>query len=277
MRERLLWSTILVVIALMVMGNVVSVMGAGLGCPDWPLCHGRVIPPLRWDAWLEFSHRLLGLGATVMILLSGWRIWRSPFPVARRLLLGVIGLLGVQILLGGVVVLLELPTLLTSLHLVLAYLILGLFFLSVWVVERRARRLKVVDRVALVTTALVLLQAFVGAVVRHSDAALVCPEFPTCLAGRWIPPVMNHALGVHLSHRWLAYFLALWPLPFLRRRWARVFLALVVLQIALGAWTVLSRIHLGVVSLHYLNAILMYVFLLHTAFRPVSEASGSPS
>lgn len=271
MRQRLLWLTVFAVILLMVVGNVVSVMGAGLGCPDWPLCHGRLIPPLRWDAWLEFSHRVLGLVTTLLIVVSARRIWKSPSPLARTLLLGVVGLLILQIPLGAVVVWMELPTLITSIHLIFAYLILGLFFFSVWLVERGASRLSLVDRAALVTVVFLVIQAFFGAVVRHSDAALVCPEFPTCLAGRWIPPHMNHALGVHLTHRFVAYFLFLWSLFFIRKRWAKIFLGLVVLQIAFGAWTVLSRVNLFVVSLHYLNAILMYLFLLHTAFQPQGE------
>src|SRR5207248_2836122 len=38
-------ATALVTYALVVLGGVVRVSGSGLGCPDWPLCHGRVLPP----------------------------------------------------------------------------------------------------------------------------------------------------------------------------------------------------------------------------------------
>lgn len=270
-RNALLWVTVGAIIALMVMGNLVSVMGAGLGCPDWPLCYGRLIPPPRWDAWVEFTHRLMGLVTTVLILISARRLWKEGPELSRKLLLAVLVLLAVQIPLGGIVVFLELPVLITSIHLVTAFLILGLFFFAVWMDSRDAERLILVDRAALVMAGLLLLQVFIGGVLRHSKASLACPEFPTCVGGAWIPPVMTHALGVHLTHRFLGYALALFPLFFLRRRWARIFLGLVVLQIALGAWTVLSRVNVGVVSLHYLNAILMYLFLLHTAIRPVPD------
>ncbi len=267
-RTTFLWVTLGAIVALMVMGNLVSVMGAGLGCPDWPLCYGRLIPPPRWDAWVEFSHRLLGLGTTLLILHSAWTLFREGPRLSRRLLLGVLLLLLVQIPLGGVVVFLEIPVLVTSLHLVTAFTILGLFFLAVWVHARGSDRLVLADRMALVMLGILLLQVFLGGVVRHSGASLSCPEFPTCVGGAWFPPVMNHATGVHLTHRFLGYLLGLLALVLFRRRWARIFLGVVLLQIALGAWTVLSRVDLLVVSLHYLNAILMFLFLLHTAFRP---------
>ena len=34
---------------LLVWGNLVAGLEAGLGCPDWPLCRGVVIPPLKFD------------------------------------------------------------------------------------------------------------------------------------------------------------------------------------------------------------------------------------
>jgi heme A synthase len=32
---------------LLVWGNLVAGLKAGLACPDWPLCHGKVLPPWR--------------------------------------------------------------------------------------------------------------------------------------------------------------------------------------------------------------------------------------
>jgi len=50
--------TVALFFLLLVWGNLVAGMKAGLACPDWPLCHGRVLPPFRLDVWMEFTHRV---------------------------------------------------------------------------------------------------------------------------------------------------------------------------------------------------------------------------
>ena len=49
------------------MGGVVRVTGSGLGCPDWPLCYGQVIPPWELTSWLEYLHRLSAAVAGVVL------------------------------------------------------------------------------------------------------------------------------------------------------------------------------------------------------------------
>lgn len=84
-------------------GAAVRLTGSGLGCPDWPKCYGRVIPPLEMHAWTEFGNRVLsGIVGIVVAAVSllAWR--RRPFRrnlalVGTLLPLGVLG----QAILGG--------------------------------------------------------------------------------------------------------------------------------------------------------------------------------
>ena len=46
---------------LIVVGSIVRTTGSGLSCPDWPLCHGQLIPPMQFNILMEWLHRLIAL------------------------------------------------------------------------------------------------------------------------------------------------------------------------------------------------------------------------
>ena len=43
------------------LGGFVRVSGSGLGCPDWPLCYGEIIPPMSYETLIEWGHRTSGV------------------------------------------------------------------------------------------------------------------------------------------------------------------------------------------------------------------------
>lgn len=124
----LLGITALAIGLLTMWGALVRTTGSGLGCPDWPLCHGRVIPPLEDPAaWIEWIHRLLAASATPLLALSAWIAWgKERRPDLYRPLLWALGLVFGQALLGGLTVILELPPTMVAVHLGLALSILAL-------------------------------------------------------------------------------------------------------------------------------------------------------
>ena len=120
--------TVVCVFLLIVLGSVVRVTDSGLGCPDWPLCYGKVLPPLETTAIIEYLHRFVAsVIVGPLIIATGALIWIS---FRKQLWLVVpatisIFLLIIQALLGAVTVLRELPGEIVALHLAVSQLLLA--------------------------------------------------------------------------------------------------------------------------------------------------------
>ena len=112
-------ATVISIFALVTLGGVVRLTGSGLGCPDWPLCHGKLIPPLDTPTLIEYSHRLMASVVGVLVVVTAlvvWRLYRGRPWLLVPAILGLI-LLVVQVLLGGLTVLRELPSGIVLAHL----------------------------------------------------------------------------------------------------------------------------------------------------------------
>ena len=128
---RFRWLVIATVVAtylLIVLGAVVRVTGSGMGCADdWPLCQGRLFPPLEFGPLLEYTHRLVGAIVSALIVAVVGGIWLL-FRHRQRLVAlasAVVVLMAIQVGLGAVTVMTELDPLVVLIHLGLAMLVLG--------------------------------------------------------------------------------------------------------------------------------------------------------
>jgi len=209
-------SAVLATFALITVGGVVRLTGSGLGCPDWPLCHGQVVPPTQsYHTIIEYSHRLLASLVSILVVsLAGVAWWRyrarRPIVVAATLALVTLGL---QVILGGITVLTELPPAVVTLHLGVAQLLLALLVAALiwgWQGEPRSggaemapertsarRRMRRWIHAAAGGTFLLVLS---GSYVVAANATASCPGWPLCDGG--LLPA-NQPQWIHMAHRWL--------------------------------------------------------------------------
>src|SRR5215510_7284430 len=105
--RRLAFTTALFAYLQIALGGIVRVSGSGLGCPDWPLCHGRPYPPADLNAIIEYSHRTVGAITGVLIIatvVAAWAVYRSRRPIVAWLATASLIAVAVEGGLGGVVV-----------------------------------------------------------------------------------------------------------------------------------------------------------------------------
>src|SRR5438034_8509529 len=73
------------------LGGVVRVTDSGLGCPDWPLCHGRPYPAADVHSIIEYSQRTVGTVTGILLIVtvvSAWIVFRRSRPVVAWLATG---------------------------------------------------------------------------------------------------------------------------------------------------------------------------------------------
>jgi len=276
-RVSVVWTLIL-----LFLGSVVHATESSLACPDWPTCFGTLAPEMTGGVFWEHLHRLVAGGLLLMWGLATWLAYREadvPPWVFRTSLMGV-GLLLVQSVFGGLTVIYRLPDLVSTTHLALALAFLVLATALASATSRPGRENghhtgAGLRRWAIAATVLVFVQSVLGALVRHMDAGMACPDAPLCL-GQVVPPLVNAPITVHFLHRVLgvvvaiavsafAYRLYTSALAHRIRRWAPVAFALVVVQVGLGFASVLTVLAVAPVSLHTLVAASLLAVLTHIA------------
>ena len=260
-------------IVLVLAGSLVTSTGSGLAVPDWPTTYGEnmfLFPPSKWvgGIFYEHGHRLIASSVGFLtIVLAAWLWLADPRRWMKRLGLTALAAVILQGLLGGLTVLFFLPDAVSIAHAGLAAIFfcltaaIALFTSAGWihgegqVDDIRLRRL------ATATTALVYAQILLGATMRHTGAGLAIPDFPLMFGGL-IPDHWDSRIAIHFAHRAGALAVTLAVLAASARIWshhksnpkltapAMVQVALVVVQISLGAFTVLSQRAVIVNSLH---------------------------
>ena len=255
---RLAWTAATFTYLLIVLGSIVRITGSGLGCGEqWPLCQGRLVPPLDLPTVIEYGHRLTAALVSLLVLAlaaSAWWLRRvspvsqsgranGPIPVAADLAPEgpsvapylALGLLVLQVALGAVTVRLRLPAWTVILHLGTAMLLLA----TLIVVARGPRGGAPLPH-ALGIVALGFVTVLFGALTANLGAASACLGFPLC-NGQLVPDG-NYLQHIQWTHRLLAYALfvaVLWWAVRAKRGGPWGVVALVALQVVVAAAMVL--------------------------------------
>jgi cytochrome c oxidase assembly protein subunit 15 len=223
-RHNLLTFAIVLTLCVISLGAYVRLSDAGLGCPDWPGCYGKLLgvpddhaeinhaenafpnaPVEVGKAWKEMIHRYLAGGLGLLIAaLAALAVWprRQSSMVAPHIFL--VALVGVQAALGMLTVTWLLKPVIVTLHLLGGMLILAMLVgirgqQGSAMIEISSSGLKVG---AWLVTALIFMQIASGGWTSTNYAAMACSDYPLC-QGQWMPAdldwshafVFNRELG----------------------------------------------------------------------------------
>jgi len=251
---RLAWTAAGFTYLLIILGAIVRITGSGMGCGEhWPLCNGKLLPPLDLPTLIEYTHRLVAASVSILVLaLATYARWlregagsrqqdssngpiavSSHRPTVRPSVAPYValGLLALQVALGAVTVKLELPPWTVILHLGTAMLLLATL-----IVAARGSLAAPPSRAGLVALILGFVTVLFGALTANLGAASACLGFPLC-NGQLVPDG-NYLQHIHWTHRLLAYALfgySVWWAVRTRQRGAWGVVALVTLQVAVAA------------------------------------------
>jgi heme A synthase len=310
--RRLAAATVVATFVLIVVGGFVRVSDSGLGCGPkgsgfhgWPFCNGDVVPGVDLNSVIEYTHRVVAGIVVVLILALAVQAWRR-----RRSQRGLVwataaalALVIAQAVLGGATVEEGLAPGYVAAHLGLAMLLLGTL-IYVWAssgqspaasrqdVAPSSRWLSVAASVAVFCT--IVAGGYMAGTQKYGrpdyrlgdGAHHACgKEFPTC-NGSFMPFGRSRLVDIHLTHRAFMYLATLLVLALvavtLRRRpsagavrSAKLLMALLAVQLVLGALNVWLEEYEGLIVAHLATGTLLWaasVGLALQLFRLPSEA-----
>lgn len=288
------------IVGLMALGAGVRTMNAGLSCPDWPLCFGKVIPDFHVGVWFEFVHRAYAGVVAILYavaLVIAFRSKEVPQGAKTAAKWGL-GFLSLQILMGGLTVLLLVKAVVVTTHLLLATLFLSCVLWMLFAVHGALRDqtsesgkwMMPMPWLLKALPVIVFLQIAIGGLVASTYAGSVCVDWPLC-NGQWVP-TWKGAIGLQIIHRFFAYglvvlFLALAGVAYRKRAelkpsTKRFFYAggvLVVLQTFVGIMNLVFFIPAHITVLHQSLAMALLGVSLKLAYEAgravTSEATAS--
>lgn len=253
----LVFLSVLFTYVLMVFGGIVTSTGSGLGCPDWPLCHGQLLPfqlkesvptppaPIIVNTtlrpWIEQIHRILGGITGVLYLLSLFYAFKLRNSFVKKALGFIFLALVLEALVGMRVVITEAPFLkelldyvYTSSHLILSVFILSTITITYFYVKHYGEEISEILPYGEALYVATMFQMLLGIFVRYVKA-LEYNQFVYYL---------------HITYAGFLIILALFILFKKPSKASLMTLILIIAQILAGIITVLSKFYLPYLFFH---------------------------
>ncbi|AUJ26806.1 MULTISPECIES: COX15/CtaA family protein [Virgibacillus] len=273
-------------------GALVTKTGSEDGCGNsWPLCEGEWLPSeITPELIIELSHRLVTgvVGfAVIGLAILAWIKLGHVREVKFLSILSVLFLI-LQALIGAAAVVWGQSDFALAAHFGISLISFAAVFLLMLLIfevdkkfDAKSLLIKKAHRLEIYAlTIYTMLVVYSGALVRHTDANLVCKSWPFC--NNQAPlDFSNYVIPqwIQMGHRLAAGILFLWTVIFAFRMirtyknnklmfwgWWTV-ISLITLQVFFGAMIIFTRLHLATALMHALIISLFFgmltYFILH--------------
>lgn len=268
-------------------GALVTKTDSGLGCGrNWPDCNGSLIPKeITAEVLIEFSHRIVTGSVSILILVLTVWTWRSLGHIREVKFLAFLALffLIAQALIGAAQVLWGQGDFILALHFgisLISFAAVLLLSMIVFEVDKKfdADKIFIKSKLKMHTVGVAIysyIVIYTGALVRHTESSLICPDWPFCRNEEPFAVPYNMYEWVQMSHRfavlvifiWLAYiawhaFKEYKDQRVISGGWIVAFI-LVLLQASTGMLSVLTKLNLFIALLHSLFISLLFGLLCY--------------
>lgn len=258
-------------------GALVTKTDSGAGCgKSWPLCDGQLIPTnITPELIIELSHRLVSsvMGITVLaVAILAWKLYGHIREVKFLSFLSTFFLV-LQGLIGAAAVKWGQSDFVLAAHFgisLISFAAVFLLMLLIFEIDKRfdatSLIIKKAHRIEIyLLTIYTLMVVYTGALVRHTNANLVCKDWPFCSNNApFAFGEYNFHQWIQMGHRLLAGLLFVWTIVLFVKvirhyRKNRVMtigwtitLALISSQVIFGALIIFTKLNLGIALMHAL-------------------------
>ncbi|MCH2679134.1 MAG: COX15/CtaA family protein [Alphaproteobacteria bacterium] len=280
---------IIVIFAQISLGSAVRLTGSGLSCPDWPLCYGLWFPNQEklsmisdvnyefYQIMLEWIHRfnaaIFITPLTLIVFIIGFKLNNSD--INQKTLYAILVFLAVQGLIGGFTVFDRNSPWSVAIHLgfalILLLLVIRVFMQSLNLnLDISFPKIKGKLSTLIISIVFIMLTMLMGAIVSKSGSSLACDIWPLCSNDGL--SIFQHNKFIHIIHRVLAIISAI-SIYFVVKsyrdtrqykmiyRLLNILVAVIVLQILIGATVIFTELNMYIAMLHQSLAVILFMML----------------